>query len=163
VVASILALAEAVRASAPSDQYEYFTQSSLCIQDKRTGLTWQRAPLAAGASVAALDFGTAAADCAALGAGWRVPTVNELSTLVDEVPHLELDQGNLVSKAIDANAFPDTPVTAFSYWTSSLVPGSAYAWEINFTSGSTLREATSHPNYVRCVIAGSAGGNPACN
>lgn len=167
LVASVLALAGVVHANAPPGQYASFTQSARCIQDQQTKLTWQRAPLPGGSGAGTFDFATGTSTCASLGAGWRVPTVNELSTLVDEVPHFELDQGILVSKAIDANAFPDTPVRQFSYWTSSVVPGgtagSIYAWEIDFTSGRTVQENTSHSNYVRCVFTGTKDLPPACN
>jgi hypothetical protein len=137
----------AVHASAPSGQYDTFFRNSTCIVDLKTKLTWQRAPLPQ-----RLLFDDAATQCAALGAGWRVPTVNELSTLVDEQPHLEDDNGALVEKAIDANAFPGTPVDN-PYWTSSVVAGTTdVAWDVAFSSGATFQAVRTTANYVRCVL-----------
>ncbi|MCK6586273.1 MAG: DUF1566 domain-containing protein, partial [Polyangiaceae bacterium] len=66
--------------------------------DKDTNLTWQR-------QVDANIYNQIEADayCMALntnGGGWRLPTISELLTLVDETGY---------SPAIDTTAFPNTP------------------------------------------------------
>ena len=140
-------------ANAPPGQYATFGRTDVCISDLWTKLTWMRAPLAS-----PLSFSAAAASCPA---GWRVPSVNELETLVDENPHEELENGQLLPKAIDANAFPATPVT-YPYWTSSVIPGGGQtAWAVNFQDGSTLSAPTSEPQQVRCVIVTPVGSTPA--
>ncbi len=135
-----------MRADAPTGQYETFGRSDKCITDAFTKLAWIRAP----SSTASLN--DAVAQCAALGSGWRVPTLNELETLVDEVPHFELEGAQYLPKAIDANAFPGTPVLD-DYWTSSLGAGAATkAWTVDFQDGSTsLTDVTAQSLEVRCV------------
>lgn len=64
--------------------------------------------------------------CAALGEGWRLPTVEELLALSDRTR---------VSPAIDTDAFPDT--RSDWYWTSTVhAPDSSYAWLVYFNDGS---------------------------
>ena len=146
-----------VRADAPTGQYLTFGRSDVCISDFFTKLTWIRTP-----PVATYSFSEAAMLCANKGAGWRVPSVNELETLVDEKPHYEPQNGGLVLAAIDANAFYLTPVTN-PYWTSSVVPGSqGTAWAVNFQDGSTLTPPQTQPEQVRCVIVTSSTTPAAC-
>ena len=152
--AAVLIAGSVVRADAPPGQYETFNRSDTCIKDAFTKLTWQRAPLAS-----TQTFAGAATQCAALGTDWRVPSVNELETLVDENPHEELENGVLTPKAIDANAFPGTPVGS-NYWTSSVAGGNA--WTVDFHDGSTSTMAQSTPLEVRCVVASPSSTPTAC-
>jgi Protein of unknown function (DUF1566) len=145
-----LVVGGAVRAAAPIGQYATFGRSDQCISDNFTKLTWIRTPL-----VNTVSLADATSKCATMGDGgedsWRVPSVNELETLVDENPHYELQNGVLVPVAIDANAFYNTPVTN-SYWTSSLVPGTQNAWTVYFRDGSTSQTPQSQMELsVRCV------------
>jgi hypothetical protein len=152
---AVVALATLARADAPGDQYNLFNSNSDVIQDLRTGLYWQRYPLATGAS-----FDAAAAYCAQLSldtltTGWRVPSYKELLTLVDESPHVEYEGGELVENWIDSNAFPGelaVPVLMFAYWTSSAYPAQVgYAYTINFNDGRSLQASMTTSQYVRCV------------
>jgi hypothetical protein len=142
-----LVVASVVRADAPPGQYDTFGRTDTCITDAFTKLTWTRTP-----QVTA-SFPDATSKCAGLGAGWRVPTMNELETLVDETPHDELEDGVYLPKAIDANAFPATPVTS-PYWTSSAVAGAVgEMWTVGFQDGATAPSAVATPSLeVRCVI-----------
>jgi hypothetical protein len=169
VVATVATLAGVVQASAPPWQYQPFDRTDSCIVDTQTKLTWMRATAPSPAPAQGFQsysFSDATTQCGRLGPGWRVPTVNELQTLVDEVPHVELDQGQLAPKAIDANAFPGAPV-ASPYWTSQGVAGDPlHAWAVDFHDGSSLTESRTVPLYVRCVTATAAcpvapeGGTP---
>ena len=122
------------------------------ILDLATGLRWQR-------SVAPkpLPFRAADAYCAhlKLGArqdakhdtphdtqkGWRVPTLVELITLIDE---------GASAPMIDATAFPDTPAEPF--WTSStFANGAELAWYVRFDQGAGLYGRLSEAFRVRCV------------
>ena len=140
-----------VHANAPPGQYASFDRSEHCISDQFTKLTWARTPV-----VVPGQFDQAAAYCASVGADggqstWRLPSVNELETLVDEIPHYEIESGQLVPIAIDANAFFATPATT-TYWTSSPAPGGTSAWVVYFEDGTTTtapKSETGHP--VRCV------------
>jgi hypothetical protein len=82
--------------------------------------------------------------CAALdlsGAGWRLPNVKELQTIVDETR---------ADPAIDETAFPSTPSELF--WTSSPVAGNAnYAWNVYFNYGDSNADGVLYTGRVRCV------------
>src|ERR1700722_7009203 len=121
---AILVLVTLARADAPFDQYNLFNLNSDVIQDQQTGLYWQRYPPTNGVNFdgAALYCGQLSLDTFA--SGWRVPSYKELLTLVDESPHVEYENGTVVEKYIDGNAFPGTEVLSSSYWTSSAYPGS---------------------------------------
>jgi hypothetical protein len=154
---TVVVLATLARADAPTDQYNLFNLNSDVIQDLRTGLFWQRYP-----STTPVSFTEAAAMCQALSldtmpTGWRVPSYKELLTIVDEAPHYEYENGVLVQKWIDPNAFPGitgAPVLMYPYWTSSaypVTPPSGYAYAVNFNSGFPQSQSMSTPQYVRCV------------
>jgi hypothetical protein len=153
---AVVVLATLARADAPGDQYNLFNGNSDIIQDVRTGLTWQREP-----SPTQVSFSDAALACQALSldtftSGWRVPSYKELLTLVDEAPHVEYEGGVLVTKWIDGNAFlgdARSPVLAAGYWTSSAYPGTppAYAYTVDFGSGTSLALGMTKLQYVRCV------------
>lgn len=89
--------------------------------------------------------------CAGLtlaGGGWRLPTIEELHSLV--VPGQTPKE-----PIIDRTAFPDTPPDY--YWSSSTyiptLSGSTYSyvWVCTFWHGTTTNGATHSLNYVRCV------------
>jgi uncharacterized protein DUF1566 len=126
-------------AVAPQDQYEYFTAPDNSIKDRFTRLRWQR-----GASAAPVAY-----EFATCSGGFRLPTLKELLTIVDETPHPEYEGIQIVQKAIDQAAFPDTPVNA-RYWTSSPAPGERI-WTVDFKDGSTIPDDADANRYVRCV------------
>lgn len=116
-----------------------YTTTADTVLDNDTQLTWQRA----------LDPGTytwsaAAAYCQALtlaGGGWRLPTIQELQTLNDEV---------WFDPAIDWAAFPGTPNAVF--WSSSPdVTDPGFAWRVYTRFGEVDVEAVSTADRVRCV------------
>jgi hypothetical protein len=156
-LAATLVVASVVRADAPPGQYDTFGRTDTCITDALTLLTWMRTP------ETTTSFADATSKCTARGTGWRVPTMNELETLVDETPHDELENGVYLPKAIDANAFPGTPVTS-AYWTSSAVSGAiGEMWTVGFQDGSTAPSAVATPSLeVRCVIVASSSAPSVC-
>ena len=112
------------------------------VTDNVTGLMWQE-PIAP----STYTWGDAHCYCAGLSqAGhndWRLPTVIELVSLVDET---------IVAPgpAINMTAFPSTPSAIF--WTSSPVAGgTGYAWYVNFSFGSTGFFVVNNTYQVRCV------------
>jgi len=132
------------QADAPPDQYRPFVRTDPEVRDAQTGLIWRRAVSAS------VKFADAAAACPTGTVTYRLPTMKELQTLVDEQPHDEYENGALVRKAIDGSAFPATPAVPFwSGSTGAADPGSA--WVVDFASGAaTLRDKNElHP--VRCV------------
>jgi hypothetical protein len=115
------------------------------IEDHLTGLVWQRA-----SSTATVPFEDAVSICAELdlnGHSWRLPSIKELSTLVDETPPI-----TKVSPAIDTVAFPDTSANG-AYWSSSLfnrkAPSVHHPWVINFADGFT--QSSRSVARVKCV------------
>jgi hypothetical protein len=110
------------------------------VRDLNTGLLWQRQ-----ISEQSFDATSAAEYCAALAigqeSGFRLPTMKELETLVDE---------RRFRPAIDVESFPDAPSEHF--WSSSAWSGTTnLAWYVRFDTGSALYDLASEPMRVRCV------------
>lgn len=134
-------------ASAPVDQYAAFNRQNDTIYDQQTKLTWQRFVTRDQRSQS--DAMNACATLTLEGKTWRLPTVKELLTLVDEQPHSEyrLDGTGVAVLAIDGRAFPDTPDLEF--WSSSYAAGKA--WSVDFSSGEARRSNAGNLKCVRCV------------
>jgi hypothetical protein len=120
--------------------------------DSYTGLVWQ-----AEFSAAQMSWADAGAYCSSLalnGHTWRLPSIRELSTLVDEAQ---------VAPAINRTLFSGTKYGARSnnwYWASHRAAGSTTAaWAINFDDGFTGKNDTTDTSawnyftnvWVRCV------------
>lgn len=136
-------------AVAPPDLYSVIADGE--VRDNYTGLVWQRED-----SEAQLTWEEAGEYCANLGLNgesWRLPSVRELATLVDEAT---------VGPAIDREMFPDTQYGARSndwYWASHRQRGSmTAAWALNYDDGFTGFNAGASgawnyftAGWVRCV------------
>ena len=138
-------------ASAPTDQYQTFNRSDVTITDVNTGLVWQRTVASPPADyLAALDY------CKNTykegGFQWRLPTMKELLTIVDETPHYEFEGIVNQPKMIDVNAFPGSK-TNLEYWSSSTnaAQPTAEAWVVKFRTGENATQSQSQLGYVRCV------------
>lgn len=128
-----------------------FTWDANTVSDSSTGLTWQRnvpatyTGCSGNLNVAgdACTWDEAKAYCTGLslaGTGWRLPTRDELLSIVDK----------RYSPTIDPTAFRSTPPDYF--WSSSLSAGqSGYAWTVGFDYSSSNYVVTSRPYRVRCV------------
>ena len=115
------------------------TISTDTVFDKDTGLTWQRAVDAATYNQS--DAMTYCSDLVLAGVGWRLPSIKELQTIVDESKY---------NPAIDPIAFPDTPINYF--WSSSLYAGdSGSAWYVAFNVGYVYYDSVDTTLRVRCV------------
>src|SRR5258708_11955685 len=126
-----------------------FKMDTGTVTDASTGLVWQQM------AAPAMTWSAAKASCTSAGAGFRLPSLKELQSIVD--------YGTAYpgpGPAIDQNAFPATPVGA--YWTSSGFSGSdTAAWMVRFSYGDTASSAVvsmpasagiqTDPKYVRCV------------
>jgi hypothetical protein len=159
---AVVVVASAARADAPggaSGQYGLFDATNVVIYDRNSRLWWQRE------AYSQVTFLGAANYCANLSlgplmppTGWRVPSVKELLTLVDESPHYEYENGTPQQKYIDSHAFglslsgvAFTPVDA-PYWSSSLyATNSTKGYLVDFSTGQTATYSTGSGNYVRCV------------
>lgn len=133
VLAAQLPTAEA---DAPPGRY---TLSIDTVIDNDTGLEWQR--VVSGSSYNWIDAGAYCTGLALSGAGWRLPTIQELQSIVDE---------SRVSPADDTGAFPGTPL--YHFCTSSVYAGDpGYAWDVDFDDGSVINNSKSNTRRVRCV------------
>jgi hypothetical protein len=109
------------------------------VFDKSTKLTWK-------VEISSTPVGWAAARdyCHELelgGGGWRLPSVNELQTLIDETAN---------DPAIDLQAFPGTPSDYF--WTSSILPHfESFVWTVYFGYGLSTFFDVNQNHLVRCV------------
>lgn len=123
-------------AVAPPGRY---TVTADTVTDNKTGLVWQR-------NVTATNYDQAAAAtyCQGLtmaGGGFRLPTVVELLSIVDDTR---------LSPSIDTSAFPATPIAYF--WSSTLdASAPSYGFQVNFGDGSTFRYDRVIARSVRCV------------
>ena len=116
-----------------------FLVDGATVLDTSAGLTWQReVPNQRFTWAKAKEY---AAGLELAGGGWRLPTKEELASIVDYTRS---------NPAIDPVAFPNTPSEWF--WSSS--PYASYsnlAWLIYFGAGYTSYYYISYPYGVRCV------------
>jgi hypothetical protein len=94
--------------------------SEIEVLDTQTGLIWQREVTENLTHNQALEHAERVSQ--ETGLPWRVPTVDELASLVDR------------DRMTPASGFPNMPETWF--WSSSPYVGYSYlAWYVNFNSG----------------------------
>ena len=126
----------------PASPVARYEVKAKVVRDVATGLRWQRVSAAK-----PLPFESARAYCSHLNLGgdkhWRVPTLGELLTLIDERA--------ATAPMIDRTTFLDTPAEPF--WTSStFANGSELAWYVRFDHGNGLYGRLTEPFRVRCVL-----------
>jgi hypothetical protein len=138
VIGLLVSVSSARRASADAPLCRYSIGMTTVV-DNETTLTWQRV-------VDNQPYTWAQADtyCKTLnldGSVWRLPTLHELQSIVDE---------SKVNPAIDEAVFPFTLNTFF--WSSvHYVPDSNAAWGIDFAGGDVGRNGVVGDSRVRCV------------
>jgi len=117
------------------------------VLDKETGLVWEKSPNTttrtwSNAIYYAYNKTVGGRD------GWRLPTVEELKSLVDRTQ----------SNPALPSGHPFTNVQSNIYWSSTTVNHSAanYAWVVHFNDGNVLNYYTHKDNnhYVWCVRGG---------
>jgi hypothetical protein len=121
----------------PQRQYEIGASE---VRDRYTGLVWQKDDSRT-THPAVLSWADAAAYCASLadGGAWRLPSVGELATLVDET------RVGTTYPAIDRGAFESTERAG--YW-SQTASGQSH-WTVSFADGLTrLGDAAA---FARCA------------
>jgi hypothetical protein len=131
-------VARSGRADAPAGRYMV---GGGVVVDTKTGLSWTQA-----ASSTEMTEEAAQMSCATnmtAGGGWRLPSVGELQSIIDETRY---------NPAIDTTAFPNTPATDF-FWTQSgyeSFPG--FGWAVSFLYGlTTVYQQGAQNGWVRCV------------
>jgi len=131
---------DTARAEAPDGRYADLTPvcGSPCVKDTQTGLLWKQ-DLEAAWAYTYLD---ARRSCLA---PWRLPTIRELQTIVDET--------NTLPPTIDQKFFKSSRIVV---WSSSLAATSKTEqyWAVDFATGETafVDATTTTPTAgVRCV------------
>ncbi len=125
--------------------YADFSRSGDVVTDSKTGLEWQDDTDAGGITKTwqgAIDY------CEALNlageSDWRLPNINELTSLVDDTRY---------GPAIDTTAFQN--VDSYYYWSSTTNAGiTKFAHIVDFSSGGQHDGSKGTNFYVRCVRAG---------
>jgi hypothetical protein len=123
----------------------HYTITSGEVTDDYTCLVWQED---GSGTTPTLSWDQAVSYCQSLalnGHTWRLPSLNELASIVDDVP-----SGN-VSPAVDHTAFPNTSSDQW-YWTGT-PDGSSTTdkWSLNFEDGFTKHQAATVLGVARCV------------
>jgi hypothetical protein len=93
-----------------------------------------------------LQWKQAKTACCELGKGWRLPTRQELDSIVDHSKDFYGD--NWSSPTLNTNIFPDS--SGWGYWTSDNCYSDA-AWVISFYNGNHLCDYKRNFAMVRCV------------
>ncbi|MCB1170874.1 MAG: DUF1566 domain-containing protein [Leptospiraceae bacterium] len=119
------------------------------VLQKSTGLIWQRCSQGySGEDCSIVGAQTtftvaqANASCTSLGTDWRLPSIQELSTLMDS---------GRSSPSYDGTAFPGSSF-AVPYWSATADAGSPGSnFQLNFGLGVLISVADTNSNAARCV------------
>jgi len=144
VLACLVVPARPGKADAPPGRYSITNGGTPTgtVLDTQTQLTWQQAVPAASYTWANAGSYCTSNMVGLPGVGWRLPTMQELQTIVDD--------SQKVAPVIDPTAFPGTPGAVF--WTSSAyAPQAGNAWNVDFSLGTTFHAPASTTYTVRCV------------
>lgn len=130
------AVAMSVRADAPPGHFTDLADGT--VRDNVTGLVWQQSFSASGRSQAfSLTY------CTGLGlsgGGWRLPTVLELASIVDETR---------ATAVVDPAFFPGVSTELF--W-SATTAAPSNGWYVDFANGSAYNQPASWGTpFARCV------------
>jgi uncharacterized protein (TIGR02145 family) len=138
--------------------FSQFTYTSTTITDNLTGLVWQRG------TAGKYAWSSAKATCLSLGTGWRLPTIDELKSLICAAGHLEWIKNGCDGSNADnpAGIAPYTwldslvfTTNASGYWSSTAhATNTIYAWYVDFKYGGVYTNNKSDPLDVRCVRSG---------
>jgi len=129
----------------PAAQRFELVLDNFAVLDKETGLVWERS-----ASVTDFTWDEMQTKCfkAVIGGrrGWRLPTIDELTSLVDPTQIPALPSGHLFTNVFRSPSY---------YWSSTILESyPSGAWAVNFYDGSVDIYNKSDFNYVRCVRGG---------
>jgi hypothetical protein len=139
--------------SAPVDNARYVIKGEMVFYDKWTDLTWQRCSVGQrwvnGSGCVGMVKTFTFSDAQRQGQGmWRVPTKEELQTLIDY-----RRRANTEKPAIDETVFPDMDMARLVYW-SSTAAGASDGWGVYFDNGYPGNYDRSAPYSVRLVRGG---------
>jgi len=116
------------------------------VIDTQTGLSWTQTP-----PTTEMSESDGFAYCAQLttaGGGWRLPSVGELQSIIDETRD---------APAMDPIAFPGTPISDFFWSQSGYENFEGFGWAVSFLYGITTIHSQSGDSqsgalgWIRCV------------
>ena len=127
---------------------------SAAVLDRETGLVWEQSP---STSAFTWENGEAAFHCNNLSVGdrlgWRLPTIQELASLVDGDPHN-------TSRPRLPPGHPFSNVQSSFYWSATtLAFNTGNAWDVVFFNGVVDDDDKTGFDFVWCVRGGQ-GVNP---
>ncbi|CAN5287754.1 hypothetical protein BH11PSE10_BH11PSE10_04510 [soil metagenome] len=137
--------------------FAFAASGGSCLEDKVTGLVWDNST-ASTATLAAAQALPAIANAAARcgRSDWRLPTADELDSLVDN--------GAAGGARIDARF---TATAALPTWSSTAYAADTRAnWVVDFASGALAFESATNPlakAFATRLIAGTAGTSYGCD
>ena len=117
------------------------------VFDKETGLVWEQSPETA-PNPATPTWFSALSSCSAriVGGrkGWRLPTLQELASLIDPTQFPTLPSGHPFSNVLGA-----------PYWSAStLADDSSRAWGVHLGGGGVFNDVKTLTSHVWCVRGG---------
>ena len=124
------------------------------VTDGATGLVWQKcsrgqtADATCSGTATTANWQTALTYCKDLTLNsrtWRLPSINELKTIVD--------RGKAAAPMIDTTAFPAT-VSNYYWSASSYLPNLTFASRVTFGNGFVSASSKTTTYNVRCVSTG---------
>ena len=131
---------DSARADAPAGRYTNLATvadcgGTPCVKDNKTGLVWKKTEESGGP----FTLTAAAAKCTS---PWRMPTIRELESLVDET--------KTAAPTIDTTFFPGA--TGAEIWSGSPFAGTpGNTWFVTFANGASAADDASKTYGVRCV------------
>jgi hypothetical protein len=124
--------------------------NSVAVLDRETGLVWERSP-----STVVFNWSDAQSHCnqfVKVGnrMGWRLPTIQELASLVDA------DPANTVNPRLPpGHPFMGVQSLTSLYWSAtSSATITGLAWAVNFEGGNVLQIGKNFPVFTWCVRGG---------
>jgi hypothetical protein len=156
----------AASSASPHERYRFLGKDQGIVEDSSTGLQWQRCSLGqtwTGATCAGEATEHKWDEARRIApAGWRLPTKEELSSLIYcssgepaywKPSSSERCEGAYEKPTIWSAAFPNTPAEWF--WSSSPNAYDPYdAWYVGFNDGYVLNYNNFNAGYVRLVRGG---------
>lgn len=125
------------------------------VTDENTQLVWEQSPPSAGGGFH--SWADASAHCSSLalaGGGFRLPTVLELSTIVDDGASLPAIDTTVF---LDAGAGKPPDATDAMFWSGTTFAADGTGdkrWYLNFGLGNTAADPVTSLHRVRCVRDG---------
>ncbi|WP_230659841.1 Lcl C-terminal domain-containing protein [Psychrobacter sp. I-STPA10] len=143
-----------IEATTPTNRFTTIGVKDGEVKDTVTGLIWQRCSLGQTwqgnnnnnggkciGSANSYNWQQALTQAKAIGNGYRLPNIKELSSIVEQ---------QCYDPAINTTIFPNT--ASSDYWSSSPVANSSsHAWDVDFNNGHDNYSYKNNSSYVRAV------------